>query len=45
MPAEEDYLYFHEPAAGQPANPVLPAAFVSKLREGAFKGRRKEIDQ
>jgi hypothetical protein len=46
IPTEADYIpVFPEPAKGEAAHSALPAALITKLREGAFEGRLKEVQQ
>jgi hypothetical protein len=45
-PREDQYvLVYSPPEEGQPSNPVINVALITKLREGAFEGRRKEIQK
>ena len=43
IPTEADYI--PEQEEGEEPVPALPAALINKLREGAFEGRRKRVDQ
>ena len=46
IPLEADYVpQLPVQAEGEPAIPALSAALISKLREGAFEGRRKAVEK
>ena len=46
IPLEADYVpQLPVPAEGEPAIPPLTAALITKLREGAFEGRRKAVEK
>ena len=44
-PTEEDYIPVNPGLAEGVAQPVIPAALITKLREDCFTGRRKEMAQ
>ena len=45
-PREEEFMPVYPPVEeGQLPNPVVTAALIAKLREGAFEGRRKDIQK
>ena len=46
FPREDEYIpVYPSVEVGQPPNPVVTAALIVKLREGAFEGRRKDIQK
>ena len=46
LPREEDYTPVYPPVAeGDPPNPVVNAALLTKLRESCWESRRKKIDK
>ena len=45
-PREDQFIpVYPQIEKGQPPNPIITAALITKLREGAFEGRRKEIQK